>query len=95
MEQWAMNLRWDYSGHLRIICNMMDLAALPGFVALYESEKVGLVTYNIAGASCEIVTIDSIRPSSGVGSALIEAVKPRIRFADHAQGGLSNGQDAP
>ena len=48
---------------------------LPGFVALHESEKVGLVTYNITGASCEIVTIDSIRPSSGVGSALIEAVK--------------------
>ena len=48
---------------------------LPGFVALYESEKVRLVTYNITGASCEIVTIDSIRPSSGVGSALIEAVK--------------------
>jgi len=48
---------------------------LPGFVALHESEKVGLVTYNITGASCEIVTIDSIRPSSGVGSALIEAVR--------------------
>jgi ribosomal protein S18 acetylase RimI-like enzyme len=48
---------------------------LPGFVALYESEKVGLVTYNITGANCEIVTIDSIRPSSGVGTALIEAVK--------------------
>ncbi len=32
---------------------------LPGFVALHESEKVGLVTYNITGASCEIVTIDS------------------------------------
>jgi ribosomal protein S18 acetylase RimI-like enzyme len=48
---------------------------LPGFVALYESEKVGLVTYNITGTSCEIVTINSIRPSSGVGTVLIEAVK--------------------
>ncbi len=48
---------------------------LPGFVAVYNSEKVGLVTYNITGASCEIVTIDSIRLSSGVGTALIEAVK--------------------
>jgi GNAT superfamily N-acetyltransferase len=48
---------------------------LPGFVALYESEKVGLVTYNITGANCEIVTINSIHPSSGVGTALIEAVK--------------------
>lgn len=48
---------------------------LPGFVAIYDAEKVGLVTYNITGASCEIVTIDSIRPSSGVGTALIEAAK--------------------
>jgi len=48
---------------------------LPGFVALHENEKVGLVTYNITGTSCEIVTINSIRPSSGVGTVLIEAVK--------------------
>lgn len=48
---------------------------LPGFVALYESEKVGLVTYNITGVSCEIVTINSIRPFSGIGTALIEAVR--------------------
>jgi GNAT superfamily N-acetyltransferase len=48
---------------------------LPGFVAMYDSEKVGLVTYNITGTSCEIVTINSIRPSSGVGTALIEAVR--------------------
>ena len=48
---------------------------LPGFVALYESEKVGLVTYNNTGANCEIVTINSIHPSSGVGTALIESVR--------------------
>ena len=48
---------------------------LPGFVALYKGEKVGLVTYNIVAGSCEIVTINSTHPSSGVGTALIEAVK--------------------
>lgn len=48
---------------------------LPGFVALYQSEKVGLVTYNIVDIGCEIVTINSIHPSSGVGTALIEAVR--------------------
>ncbi len=48
---------------------------LPGFVAIQEGKKVGLVTYNIEGESCEVVTIDSIRPSSGVGTALIEAVR--------------------
>ena len=48
---------------------------LPGFVALYQNEKVGLVTYNIVDIGCEIVTINSIHPSSGVGTALIEAVR--------------------
>ena len=48
---------------------------LPGFVATDDDEKVGLVTYNITGSDCEIVTIDSVRPFSGVGTALIEAVK--------------------
>ena len=48
---------------------------LPGFVAMYDGEKVGLITYNITGTNCEIVTIDSIRPFSGVGTALIEAIK--------------------
>jgi hypothetical protein len=36
----------------------------PGFVALYKGEKVGLVTYNIADESCEIVTLNSTYPSS-------------------------------
>jgi GNAT superfamily N-acetyltransferase len=48
---------------------------LPGFVALNEGEKVGLITYNITGTNCEIVTINSNRSSSGVGTALIEAVR--------------------
>ena len=48
---------------------------LPGFVALYKGEKVGLVTYNIIDEHCEIVTLNSTYPSSGVGTALIEAVR--------------------
>ncbi len=69
---------------------------LPGFVAIQEGEKVGLVTYNIEGESCEVVTINSTsysdrqrtasylrsagrrsstQPSSGVGTALIVAVR--------------------
>ena len=48
--------------------------SLPGFVALYKGEKVGLVTYNIVEGSCEIVILNSTLPSSGVGTALIEAV---------------------
>jgi ribosomal protein S18 acetylase RimI-like enzyme len=54
-------------------------AELPGFVAIQQNQKVGLLTYHIEGESCEIVTIDSTQPSSGIGTALIEAVKNLAR----------------
>lgn len=54
---------------------------LPGFVALEEQEVVGLLTYTMDGDSCEVVTIDSLRPQGGVGTALLEAVKDAARHA--------------
>lgn len=48
---------------------------LPGFVAVLDIERIGLVTYRIDRGSCEIITLDSLRPGLGVGTALIEAVK--------------------
>jgi DNA-3-methyladenine glycosylase I len=56
-------------------------AKLPGFVAIQGNEEIGLVTYAIVGDSCEIVTLNSLRPSSGIGTALIEAVKAEARQA--------------
>ena len=48
---------------------------LPGFVATDGEEKVGLVTYNIVGDDCEIVSLDSLRLRAGIGTGLIDAVK--------------------
>ena len=50
-------------------------AELPGFVAEVSRKVAGLVTYHIAGNGCEIVTLDSLRPSLGIGTTLIESVK--------------------
>ena len=48
---------------------------LPGFVAVQEGDKAGLVTYQMGAGDCEIVSLDSLRASRGIGTALIEAVK--------------------
>jgi ribosomal protein S18 acetylase RimI-like enzyme len=48
---------------------------MPGFVACIGEEPVGLLTYNISGKWCEIVTLNSWRVGLGVGTALIEAVR--------------------
>ncbi len=46
-----------------------------GFVAMRRDVRVGLVTYEITGANCEIVSLNSVHQSIGVGTLLIEAVK--------------------
>ena len=40
-----------------------------------DLELVGLVTYELDGDACEIVTIDALEEGRGVGTALFEAVQ--------------------
>lgn len=47
---------------------------LPGFLAVLDGEIAGLVTYRVADKDCEVMTLDSIKPSVGVGTALMDAV---------------------
>ncbi len=76
-REWILEFMLEHWGSNKVVSRGVVYYPqnLPGFVAMYAGEKVGLVTYNIVDESCEIVTINSIHPSSGVGTALIEAVK--------------------
>ncbi len=58
---------------------------LEGFVAQDGSQWVGLVTYKILGAECEIVSLDSLREGKGIGSSLIEQVVQEARRAGCAR----------
>lgn len=52
---------------------------LPGIKAVCEGEIVGLGTYKITNKSCEIITLNSFRPGSGIGSALLQAIEKRAK----------------
>jgi ribosomal protein S18 acetylase RimI-like enzyme len=56
-------------------------ADVPGFLALVDSKPTGLLMYEIVGTECEIVFIDSGTRSTGIGSALLDAVKEAARDA--------------
>ncbi len=49
-----------------------DPHKLPGFIVTIGRERIGVVTYNIIGTECELVTIDSLSQFCGVGSMLLE-----------------------
>jgi ribosomal protein S18 acetylase RimI-like enzyme len=54
-------------------------ADLDGFAVFKGKDPVGLLTYRIEGPDCEIVTIDSTTGGSGIGTALIDAIKQRAK----------------
>ncbi len=58
-----------------------DPHKLPGFIATEGSERVGLVTYDIKGDGCEVVTIDALCQFMGVGTMLLESVEETARRA--------------
>jgi len=51
----------------------------PGFVAMHEGERAGLVTYHVVDERCEIVNLDSAHSGLGVGTALVDAVVAAAR----------------
>jgi ribosomal protein S18 acetylase RimI-like enzyme len=54
---------------------LVDPTRLPGFVAFLDGERAGLVSYEVRGDECEVVTIRSLREGHGVGRALLTAVR--------------------
>jgi ribosomal protein S18 acetylase RimI-like enzyme len=56
-------------------------AELPGFAVFDGGECVGLVTYELDGKVCEIVTIDALREGVGIGTTLLAAVVDAARAA--------------
>lgn len=54
---------------------------LPGFAAMRDGEEVGLITYEIRGDACEIVTHNSLAGHGGIGSCLLVAVRAKAREA--------------
>lgn len=47
---------------------------LQGYVVLYNGKVQALITYNISGGECEIVSLDSLLENQGIGTCLIEKV---------------------
>lgn len=54
---------------------------LPGFIVYQDGFIVGLITYNIRGEECELVTINSLLGKVGLGSSLLRSMEDAAREA--------------
>jgi len=54
--------------------DLLDVLALPGFVAERDGRPVGLVTYRLENDECELAFIAALERHAGVGTALLDAL---------------------
>jgi len=76
-RHWVFQFICDHWGSGEIVSRgrIHRADALPGFKALQGNMPVGLVTYNIDGPSCEIVSLNSIVEKAGIATELVSAVR--------------------
>ncbi|HVF25302.1 MAG TPA: GNAT family N-acetyltransferase [Anaerolineales bacterium] len=56
--------------------------SLDGFIALDGNEWIGEITYTFSGNECEIVSLDSMRERTGIGTMLIHKAIEEARKKD-------------
>lgn len=78
-DTWISEFLTTHWGSTQLVTRgvIHNASCLPGFVAVDQGEHIGLITYNTKYDECEIISLDSMLESMGVGSALIEAVKQK------------------
>jgi ribosomal protein S18 acetylase RimI-like enzyme len=58
---------------------LVDASDLPGFVAVVDGDRIGLVTYALRDDEIEVVTLQADRQGVGVGRALMDGVLAQAR----------------
>jgi N-acetylglutamate synthase-like GNAT family acetyltransferase len=82
---WVLDLIKDQWGEEYVVVHgdVIIPHLLPGYLAISaNAEAIGLVTYQIRGDVCEIITLNSLIENQGVGAKLIEAVADEARRSD-------------
>ena len=76
-KAWITSLLKEWwAGPLIVTRGKINLAdELPGFIAVHDGIPAGLITYDVVGDECEIVTMNSLVENRGIGTALINAMR--------------------
>jgi GNAT superfamily N-acetyltransferase len=75
-KDWISSILEKQWGSVNIITRGKSYQAdkLPGYIAVLDDKKIGLITYHMTN-DCEIITLDSFVQGKGIGTALVEKVK--------------------
>jgi GNAT superfamily N-acetyltransferase len=86
-RDWAAGLYQRFWGTPVVVRRgeLVDLLTLPALVGELEDERAGLATYALRDDGCELASMITTVRGSGVGRALMEAVRARAVAAGAAR----------
>lgn len=61
---------------------LIDVLALPGFVAERGGRPAGILTYRREGSDCELAFVAAFESQQGVGTALLDALREAVADCD-------------
>lgn len=64
-----------WGSEMVVASKLFNTLTLPGYIAEIDGKPVGVITYDVADGTCEIVSLNSVIEGKGVGTALVEKVK--------------------
>ncbi len=75
-QDWVTRILAENWGSPKIITKgkIHQADEYPGFIAEFQNEKAGLLTYHIKDNECEIISLNSLEKNVGIGTALLNAV---------------------
>lgn len=94
-QGWVRNFMVDEWGSDRMVVHgdLFYPHEMDGFVLRKGAETAGVVTFQIEGDDCEVVTINSVMAGQGVGAMLMDAVVGEARAAGCARVWLMTTND--
>lgn len=57
---------------------LIDVLALPGFVAEHDRQPLGLLTFRREARECELAIVIAVDQYRGIGTALLEALRAEV-----------------
>ncbi len=83
-NEWMAEVVTENWGSTRIVTRgrVHDVESIPGYVAEKDGERVGLLTYQIYGKECELITMNAFEKGVGIGTALLDALRDKAKEHD-------------
>ncbi len=76
-DEWISSVITENWGSTRVVTRgrVHDLETTPCYVAENDGELVGVLTYQIYGKECELITMNALQKGVGIGTELLDKLR--------------------